>query len=62
MWGQKSHRVVLFQTIPQTVVAKDGKIVYEHNGYVPGDEDELEKIVAEAAGKWFFKLIEITGK
>lgn len=40
-----------FQTIPQTVVAKGGQIVYEHNGYVPGDEDELEKIVAKAAGK-----------
>ena len=40
-----------FQTIPQTVVAKSGQIVYEHNGYVPGDEDELEKIVAKAAGK-----------
>ncbi len=41
-----------FQTIPQTLVAdKDGNIVYEHNGYVPGDEDELEKIVAKAAGK-----------
>jgi thiol-disulfide isomerase/thioredoxin len=40
-----------FQTIPQTIVAKDGAIVYEHNGYVPGDEEELEKIVAKAAGK-----------
>lgn len=41
-----------FQTIPQTLVAdKDGNIIFEHNGYVPGDEEELEKAVAKAAGK-----------
>lgn len=41
-----------FQTIPQTVVAdKNGNIVFEHSGYVPGDEEELEKAVAKAAGK-----------
>ncbi|MCB0521472.1 MAG: TlpA family protein disulfide reductase [Lewinellaceae bacterium] len=41
-----------FQTIPQTLVAdKNGNIVFEHNGYVPGDEVELEKVVAKAAGK-----------
>lgn len=38
-----------FQTIPQTIVAKAGKIVHEHNGYVPGDEVELEEIVAKAS-------------
>ena len=38
-----------FQTIPQTVVAKNGKIIFEHNGYVPGDEDELEEVIREAA-------------
>ncbi len=41
-----------FQTIPQTLVAdKNGNIIFEHNGYVPGDEEELGKIVAKAAGK-----------
>lgn len=41
-----------FQTIPQTLVAdKNGNIIFEHNGYVPGDEEELEKVVAKAAGK-----------
>jgi cytochrome c biogenesis protein CcmG, thiol:disulfide interchange protein DsbE len=41
-----------FQTIPQTLVAdKKGNIIFEHNGYVPGDEEELEKAVAKAAGK-----------
>ena len=41
-----------FQTIPQTLIAdKDGNIIFEHNGYVPGDEEELEKVVAKAAGK-----------
>ena len=41
-----------FQTIPQTlVIDKKGNIVFEHNGYVAGDEEELEKAVAKAAGK-----------
>lgn len=40
-----------FQTIPHTVVIKDGQVVYEHNGYLPGFEDELEEIVAKAAGQ-----------
>ena len=32
-----------FQTIPQTfLVNQEGKIIYHHNGYVPGDELELE--------------------
>lgn len=30
------------QSIPHTFVIKDGKIVYSHNGYLPGDENELE--------------------
>ncbi len=41
-----------FQTIPQTlVIDKNGNIVFEHNGYVAGDEEELEKAVAKVAGK-----------
>jgi thiol-disulfide isomerase/thioredoxin len=41
-----------FQTIPQTLVAdKNGQIIFEHNGYVPGDEEELEKVVAKAAAR-----------
>ncbi len=41
-----------FQTIPQTLVAdKNGNIIFEHNGYVAGDEEELEQAVAKAAGK-----------
>lgn len=41
-----------FQTIPQTFLLNaEGEIVYEHAGYVPGDEEELEEKVAAAAGK-----------
>ena len=41
-----------FQSIPQTyVLDQDGKIVYEHSGYVPGNEYELEEVVAKLAGK-----------
>jgi cytochrome c biogenesis protein CcmG, thiol:disulfide interchange protein DsbE len=41
-----------FLTIPQTfVVNAVGVIVYDHNGYMPGDEIELENAVAKAANK-----------
>ncbi len=39
-----------FQTIPYSLlIAPDGTIVYTHNGYVPGDEYELEKKIAALA-------------
>ena len=35
--------VLNYQTIPQTyLVDENGQIVYSHNGYLPGDEYELE--------------------
>ncbi len=41
-----------FQAIPHTlIVDKNGNIVYEHTGYLPGDELELEKKIAELTGK-----------
>lgn len=41
-----------FQTIPQTfLVDQKGNIVYHHNGYVPGDEYELEEKIKKLAGK-----------
>lgn len=33
------------------LIDKDGKIVYTHTGYLEGDELELEKKIAELAGK-----------
>ncbi len=41
-----------FQTIPQTfLVNQEGKIIYHHNGYVPGDEYELEDKIKALAEK-----------
>jgi len=41
-----------FSSVPQTfVIDKNGNIAYSHSGYIPGDEDELEEIVAELSGK-----------
>jgi len=41
-----------FQTIPQTfLVDQMGNIVYHHNGYVPGDEYELEDKIKALAKK-----------
>lgn len=49
---QELQQALNFQTIPQTfVVDKDGNIVYEHSGYTPGDEYELEKLIQKLAGK-----------
>jgi cytochrome c biogenesis protein CcmG/thiol:disulfide interchange protein DsbE len=41
-----------FQAIPHTlIVDRNGNIVYEHTGYLPGDELELEKKIAALSGK-----------
>ena len=41
-----------FQTIPQTfLIDRNGHVVYEHNGYAPGDEYELEDKIKALAGK-----------
>lgn len=41
-----------FSSIPQTfVVDKKGHIAYVHNGYAPGDEEELEEKIAELAAE-----------
>lgn len=41
-----------FQSIPQTfLLDQDGNILYEHSGYVPGNEYELEDYIKKALGK-----------
>jgi len=47
---QQIKNALGFQTIPQTfLLDQAGNIVYEHNGYKPGDEIELEDHIAELA-------------
>lgn len=49
---QDLQRQLNFQTIPQTfLVDSNGKIVYSHNGYNPGDEYELEDKIFESLGE-----------
>lgn len=49
---QELQQALNFQAIPQTfVVDANGNIVYQHEGYTPGDEYELEKIIKDLAGK-----------
>jgi peroxiredoxin len=49
--NQELQQALNFQAIPQTfVVDLKGEIVYEHTGYQPGDEYELEEAIA-AIGK-----------
>ncbi len=39
-----------FQSIPQVyVVDASGKVVYEHSGYAPGDEDKVAEVLASLA-------------
>lgn len=45
-------RALNFQTIPQTfLLDKDKNIVYSHNGYVAGDEEDLEDEIRKIATK-----------
>ncbi len=47
---QEFQQAMSVQTIPHTyVVDKNGKIVYSHNGYLPGDEKKLEEKLKELA-------------
>jgi peroxiredoxin len=50
--NQELQKSLNFQTVPQTfILDKEGNIVYEHSGYVPGDEYELEEKLEELAKK-----------
>ena len=41
-----------FSSIPQTlVIDKMGNIAYIHNGYSPGDEEELEEVIHKLAAQ-----------
>ncbi|MCP3933167.1 MAG: TlpA family protein disulfide reductase [Bacteroidetes bacterium] len=45
-----SQQAFNFQTIPQTIlIDQTGSIIYTHNGYVPGDEYELEDEIKKLA-------------
>lgn len=49
---QDAQNALNFQTIPQTfLIDVNGNIVWDHNGYVPGDEAELEDVIAKLANK-----------
>lgn len=48
---QELQKALNFQVIPQTfLVIKDGRIVYDHSGYTPGDEYQLEDQLKALAG------------
>jgi len=49
---QELQQALNFQAIPQTfVVDAEGNVLYQHEGYTPGDEYELEKIIKELSAK-----------
>ncbi len=50
--NQDLQRALGFQNPPQTyIIDGEGNIVYDHNGYTPGDEEDLEDKLAELTGK-----------
>lgn len=50
--NQQLKNALNFQTIPQTFLLDvNGNVIYEHSGYVPGDEYELEKKIMEMGKK-----------
>lgn len=50
--NQTLQQALGFQTIPQTyILDKEGNIVYDHNGYVQGDEYHLEEVFDELMKK-----------
>jgi len=49
---QSLQQAMNFQDVPYTfIIDTNGKIVYTHSGYNPGDEDELEEKLKELSGK-----------
>ena len=47
--NQAFMRSLQFQSVPYTIlIDKEGKIVYKHTGYLPGDELELEEEIKAA--------------
>lgn len=49
---QELQSALNFETVPQTFLLNgNGEIIYEHNGYNPGDEYELEDEIKAAASK-----------
>ncbi len=50
--NQELQSALNFETVPQTfLIDGEGNIIYEHNGYNPGDEFELEDEIVAASGK-----------
>jgi cytochrome c biogenesis protein CcmG/thiol:disulfide interchange protein DsbE len=46
------QRQLSFQEVPYTfIINKDGRIVYSHKGYKPGNEDEIFQIAKNLANK-----------
>jgi peroxiredoxin len=49
---QELKNALSFQTVPQMyIVNSNGEIVYNHSSYVPGNEYELDEMIAELAAK-----------
>ena len=44
-------RAMNVNNVPHTFVIMNGKVVFSHSAYSPGDEDELEELLKKLTGK-----------
>ena len=49
--NQEFKRAMNVNNIPHTFVIMNGKVVFSHSAYSPGDEDELEELLKKLTGK-----------
>lgn len=49
--NQEFKRAMNVNNVPHTFVVMNGKVVFSHSAYSPGDEDELEALLKKLTGK-----------
>ena len=49
--NQEFKRAMNVNNVPHTFVIMNGKVVFSHSAYSPGDEDELEELLKKLTGK-----------
>ncbi|MCX6140974.1 MAG: redoxin domain-containing protein [Candidatus Kapabacteria bacterium] len=49
--NQEFKRAMNVNNVPHTFVIMNGKVVFSHSAYSPGDEDELEALLKKLTGK-----------
>lgn len=48
--NQEFKRAMNVNNVPHTFIVQNGKVVFSHSAYSPGDEDELEELLKKLTG------------